>query len=521
MTSTIPNSTPQQATHDSQKVSTLMSPIYGVIPQDTSLEELLQDERLRKAEVMLVVDEAGLLVGSVGSVELLAAVKKSVSLKAHDIMTPCPISLPSTASHHEACQIFIQHAFRFIPITENDKPVGILWVLNSLSAMTQAYRSKFEELVQAKEKIKNRDDFVGILLHDIRSPLGAIGACCDMLQLQNKNLPESHLNFIATIKRNIARCVAMSEDLLHFSKINDGMNINLEIVEIHSVLNELTLNLAMIGTQKYGVGLITNWCGSVGIQVDRLKFGQIIDNLVTNAFKVSPSGTKVTITTKLIDDFKRHNKALRIEIMDEGPGIPKGQLKSVFDKYTQLDNQQGAASGVGLGLSIVSQLVRLHNGEIFVLGGGDMRGIGATFGVTLPNASILRVESLRETIKGHSKILVVDDDEDIRDMIVDVFRGLPFEIRTAADGAEGLRLFQTWDPDVVISDMRMPEKNGLELLHDIRVANGKTGLILISGALEEMSEDTIKQNFNPDAYLSKPFVSAELLEVVSKLLKRN
>ena len=74
---------------------------------------------------------------------------------------------------------------------------------------------------------------------------------------------------------------------------------------------------------------------------------------------------------------------------------------------------------------------------------------------------------------------------------------------------------------MVISDMRMPEKNGLELLHDIRIANSKTGLILLSGALEEISDDSIKENFNPDAYLSKPFVSAELLEVVSKLLRRN
>jgi signal transduction histidine kinase/ActR/RegA family two-component response regulator len=521
MSVSIPEAPPMLLPPESQTVSTLMSPLLGVIFEETPFETIVQDERLKESNVMFVVDKAGTLVGSVGSNELIAGMKKkSVGLIAREIMNPSKVSLPSTASHLEANQVLIQNALPFVAITESGKPVGILWAAKSLSAMTQSYSAMFQQLVQTQERLKFRDEFVGILLHDIRSPLGAIGACCDMLKLQNKNLPESQLNFIATIKRNIARCVAMSEDLLHFSKVNDGMKINSEMVEIHSLLGDLTFNLGLVGSQKYGVTLVTNWCGGVGIQVDRMKFGQIIDNLVTNAFKVTPSGKKVTITTSLVDDFKRHNSALRIEITDEGPGIPKAQLKLVFDKYTQLGNQQEAASGVGLGLSIVAQLVRLHNGEIYVEGGGEVAGQGATFAVTLPNASILRVQSLQETIKGHSKILVVDDDEDVRETIVDTFRGVPYEIRQASDGAEGLSLFQAWDPDVVVSDMRMPKKNGLELLYDIRNTNGKTGLILLSGALEDFAPSMIYENFKPDVYLEKPFAAKELLDAVANLLKK-
>jgi signal transduction histidine kinase len=509
-------------TPETLNIASIMTPLKGVITGGTKLESLLSHEDLKSDGILVVVDASGKLLGTLGPNELMVAIeKKSSDLTAREIMAPPRETLLSSASHHDACQAFIRSHLQYVVVTENDKPAGILWASHSLAAMTQSYRSIFEEFTLSQEKVKYRDDFLGILLHDIRSPLGAMSACCDLIKLQSKDLPKSHLNLIDTIKRNIDRCVSLASDLLDFGKLNDGINVNLEIVEIHSVLDELTHNLKLIGNQKYGVTLSTDWCGSIGIQVDRTRFGQIIDNLVINAFKVTPRGKNVYIKTMLVDDFKRHNKSLRFDIIDEGPGIPANQLKTIFDKYTQLDNHQNEASGVGLGLSIVAQFVRLHNGDIYVDGGGEDTGLGATFSVSIPNASILRVDSLREAVKGLVKLLIVDDDEDIRETLVDAFRGLPYEIRTAIDGEQGFSLFSTWNPDLVISDMRMPKKTGLELFHDIRSVNDKTGLILVSGALEDFSDINIKSAFKPDGFLAKPFVSADLVGMVAKILKRD
>lgn len=506
---------------DAHRLSNLMTPVLEVLHRDTKFEFLLLDQRLKNEEIMIVVDAAGKILGSIGCHEIMEAITgNSPNLKVGDIMIPVKESVPITASHHEARNALIRSNLRFLPVTDDGKPVGVLWATSLLIAMTQSYRLKQEELVRAQETDKSRDEFLGILLHDIRSPLAVISSCCDLLELNSPNLSATQIDFIETIKGNMARCLALSEDLLRYGKLNDGINLNPEIVEIHIVLDELVENLKIIGLQKYGVLLETDWCGPVGIQIDRIKFGQIIDNLVINAFKVTPRGKRVFLKTHLIDDFQRFNKALRVEVTDEGPGIPGEKVRAIFEKYSQLDNQQGAPGGVGLGLGIVAKFVRLHNGEIHVDEGGQDSGRGATFVLTFPNASILRVNSLRETIKGYLKILIVDDDEDIRDTLVAGFHGLPYDIRTAADGVQGFQLFSTWGPDLVVADMRMPGKNGLELFHEIRLLNPKIGLLLISGALEDYSTLKIDAAFSPDGYLSKPFSTKALTDLVAKILEK-
>ena len=282
------------------------------------------------------------------------------------------------------------------------------------------------------------------------------------------------------------------------------------------------IDVGILGSQKFGVSITTDWCGSVGIQLDRGRFSQIIDNLINNAFKVTPRGKNITVKTDLIDDFKRDNKSLRIQIIDEGPGIPRNKIAEIFDKYTQIDtNQSGAPTGIGLGLSIVAQFVRLHNGEINVDGGGENTGRGANFSLHFPNASILSTESVRQTAKGLSKVLIVDDDEDILGTIIDALREMPLDIRTAADGVEAFAMFLTWDPDLVISDVKMPEKNGIELLNDIKHSSPGTPVILLSGALEDFGEGDIQTTLKPEAYLAKPFVSADLIATVETLLKQD
>ena len=496
------------------KISDIMTPVKEFVLESMQVTDLPGNNRLNDLGVLLVVDASGNLVGAIREREVLTAQTKSTAaLKASDIMIPIKESLTPTSSLHDANQLLINSKLRFVVVTDNHKPVGIVWTDSALAALTNSYREKYEQWRIAQTQISYRDEFLGILVHDLRSPLGAITACCDLIKMGSDDLPKSHTDLLDTIKKNAYRCIDLATDLLDFGKLNSGMTITLDVIDAHAVLDEITSNLKLIGSQEYGVHLKTIWCEPVNIKIDRGRFSEIIDNLVINAFKVTPKGKTVTIKTDLIDDFKRNNKSLRIQISDEGPGIPRDKISSIFDKYTQLDSK-GARSGVGLGLSIVAQFVRLHNGEIHVDGG---HGSGATFSIYMPNAEIIKTISLTSSASGKRKVLVVDDDDAIRNVIAACVSNLA-EVRTAADGVEGYAIFESWDPDLILSDVKMPAKNGIELLNDVKHASPGTPVVLISGALDAFGTGEIKSSLKPDAYLPKPFVTADLINIVNKLL---
>jgi signal transduction histidine kinase len=509
-------------TNDDLKISDIMKPVTQTIPESATAEQISKFDWIARDGVGLVVNAAGELIGAIREKEALLALTHSHESKiASSIMIPVSATISPQVSHHEATKLLLQSQQRFIPVVDGKRPVGIVWTDSSLNAMTIAYRAKFDEWMDALAKINYRDEFLGILVHDLRSPLSSITACCDLIKMNDEALPPAHRDLIATIKRNAFRCIDLAQDLLEFGKLNSGMNVQLDFVEIHTVLDEIVKNLDIIGRQKYGVTLKTEWCGMIGAQIDRSRFTQIIDNLVNNAFKVTPRGKSVTIKTELVDDFRRNNKSIKIRVIDEGPGIPREKVNTIFDKYTQLDTPQqgGKEQGVGLGLSIVAQFVRLHNGQIYVDGGGEGTGHGAIFTVQLPNATILKPQSVKEPESGKFKILVVDDDPDIRETILDALKPIDAEIRTASDGLEGYAVFISWDPDLVLSDVKMPEKTGIELLHDIKHASPGTPVVLLSGALEDFGDGDVQSSLKPEAYLPKPFKSQELVALVNGIIK--
>jgi signal transduction histidine kinase len=504
------------------KIAEIMTDVPEIIQHDCSYDEIIALFKKPDSSVVLVVDKNQELIGCIRHSDIFRASLSSTSqLVANQLMFKIHETVSPDSSHHEASRILLKSKLRFVPVVKNKKPIGIVWTDSSLAALSKAYRDKFDQWKDSQAKIDYRDEFLSILVHDLRSPLGSISACCDLIKMGAETLPKSYEGLLDAIKKNAGRCLHLAQDLLEFGKLNAGMNVELEIVEIHNVLDDIIHNLSILGESQYGVTIHRNWCGSIGIQIDRTRFHQIIDNLVVNAFKVTPRGKSITITTDLIDDFKRDNKALRIQITDQGPGIPKAKISEIFDKYSQLDNSDQSKNGVGLGLSIVAQFVRLHNGDIQVDGGGEQTGHGATFSIVLPNASILNQENMRGSNKDKKKILVVDDDEDVRDIIIDALDGKSFDIRTAEDGLEAFSLFLTWDPDLVITDMKMPHKNGIELIYDIKQANPNTPIILLSGALENFTPGEVQTTIKPDLYLPKPFKSAQLLHSTNELLQQS
>jgi signal transduction histidine kinase/ActR/RegA family two-component response regulator len=507
--------------HDDLKIADLITPISGVFSGSAAVASILTWPTIRTEGLVFVVDDKDQLIGAIQQKEIVSAlINKAEQAPLKDIMIPLKESVTKDSTYRNISELLVKTRLRFAPVTENGRPVGVVWTDSSIAALYRAYREKFEQWKDGQAKIQYRDEFLGILVHDLRSPLSSISACCDLMKMGGESVPKSFVDLIETIKKNAFRCIDLAQDLLEFGKLNQGLNVDLHEKDIHTVLNDIVHNLKILGQQQYGIELKTEWCDQVSALIDIGRFTQIIDNLVINAFKVTPRGKSVTIKTDIVDDVKRSQPALRIQIIDEGPGIPRDKIASVFDKYTQLDTpQQGTQSqGVGLGLSIVSQFVRLHNGQIFVEGGGESTGHGAIFSIVLPNA-IVKESALQRKPSDQFKILVVDDDEDIRQVIVEILANLPYEVRTASDGLEAYAVFLTWNPDLVLSDVKMPEKTGIELLHDIKLDNPNIPVVLLSGALDEFASTHVKSALNPDAYLPKPFRSNELIALCKSILK--
>jgi signal transduction histidine kinase/ActR/RegA family two-component response regulator len=508
--------------HDELKIADLITPITGILPGNNILSSVLTCPTIQSEGLVFVVDDKEQLVGAIQQKEIVSAlINKAEQSKLTDIMIPIKDKLTKDSTYRDVSEILVKTRLRFAPVTDNGRPIGVIWTDSSIAALYNAYREKFEQWKDGQAKIQYRDEFLGILVHDLRSPLSSISACCDLMKMGGETVPKSFVDMIETIKKNAFRCIDLAQDLLEFGKLNQGLNVDLHETEIHAVLDEIVHNLKILGKQQYGIELKTQWCGQVNAQIDRARFTQIIDNLVINAFKVTPRGKSVTIKTDIVDDVKRDDPSLRIQISDEGPGIPRDKISSVFDKYTQLDKpqQDQKGKGVGLGLSIVSQFVRLHNGQIFVEGGGENTGHGAIFSIVLPNANIIRETIKRDQPSNQFKVLVVDDDEDIRQVIVEILADLPYEVRTASDGLEAYAVFLTWNPDLILSDVKMPEKTGIELLNDVKLDNPKIPVVLLSGALDDFASKDVKSALKPDAYLPKPFRSNDLVSLCKSILK--
>ncbi len=261
------------------------------------------------------------------------------------------------------------------------------------------------------------------------------------------------------------------------------------------------------------------------VQAFEGRLQQICWNLLANAVKFTPRGG--TITVRLVED----GSVLRLTVHDTGKGIDPNYLPRVFELFSQEDSSMSRAhEGIGLGLSIVRSLVELHGGTIHAASPGV--GRGATFTVDLPvlegapgtvvasaaaagtSSAVSELASLRGV-----RVLVVDDQQYARDLVVAIFRHAGAEVLSASSVREGLIALVSGSPDVVVCDVAMPEKDGFEFLRTLRAldapANATPIIALTAFGRPEDRVRALKAGF--DRYMKKPVDPAELAAAVRDL----
>jgi PAS domain S-box-containing protein len=387
----------------------------------------------------------------------------------------------------------------------------------------------------AQDANRLKDEFLATVSHELRTPLTAILGWASMLR-KTEFERQTARNALETIERNARAQSQIIEDLLDVSRIVTGkLRLDVRQVEPASFIDAAVDSVRPAAEAK-GVRLSKALdTGPTALSGDPARLQQVTWNLLTNAIKFTPRGGRVEIR------LSRVGSNVEITVSDTGAGIKREFLPYVFDRFRQADSSTTRRhGGLGLGLSIVRHLVELHGGSVRAESGGE--GQGSTFTVTLPVAPFhswssgdghaarattterraAAADDCPEEIAG-LRILVVDDEADTRDLLGVALGACGAKVLTAATAREALDIAARSKPDVLISDIGMPDEDGFELIRRVRELPAESGggvpaIALTAYARAEDRLRVLRSGYQ--MHVPKPVEMAELLTVIASLVRR-
>jgi signal transduction histidine kinase len=323
---------------------------------------------------------------------------------------------------------------------------GVVWTVRDMSERARLERAMSE--------------FVATASHELRSPLTSIKGFVELLQHSSENMSERQREFIEIILKSTDRLVELVNDLLDVARIEaDHVEINRRAIDAGEAAHEVAELIKPRTTEKHQ-HLTVHVAPTVPLALaDPSRVRQIVANLLTNAHLYTPEGGDIRVAVE------PDRAWVQIAVEDSGVGMSKEELARVFDRFYRAGNRSGSNPGTGLGLSIVRSLVDLHGGRIDV---DSEPGRGSTFRVLLP-AAVPELDSppVLAAIRGR-RVLVVDDEPEIAELIADQLRELDVDTVVALSGEEALEKLRAGRHDAVTLDILMPGMDGFEVLRQIR-----------------------------------------------------
>ena len=393
----------------------------------------------------------------------------------------------------------------------------------SLKASLDKQISKLEELDKAK------DQFLASISHELRSPLNSIAGWTDLALMDVKNV-DRMTDALGVIKRAASTQAALINDILDLSRIISGtMKLSIHSLNIASSISEVAKSFEA-GFASKNIKLSIN-CEDEYTQIlgDNLRIKQVINNLLSNALKFTSKGGTVHVRGK-----REHSNYL-FRVKDNGKGMTQEQIARVFERFYQGKNEHNK-HGLGLGLSIVKSLVEMHGGEIYAE--SDGLNSGTTFFVSLPIAPLSLHDDIIETKNPEIsdltaslrldglRILVAEDEQDARDFIKLFLESNGARVNVAKNGLLAWKALNDMPEafDLLLSDIGMPEMDGLGLVTKIRASEvaeiAKLNAVALTAyAYTSDRVKALKAGFNN--YVSKPVDGEELLTILEMYLPVN
>jgi signal transduction histidine kinase len=368
----------------------------------------------------------------------------------------------------------------------------------------------------AREINRTKDEFLATVSHELRTPLTAILGWARMLTLGSMD-EKTTRTAIETIERSAKMQASLIDDLLDLSRIVTGkLALRSEPVDLGSVVDGAVQTLRLAAEAR-GIRIHVEECSRRCVVAgDTTRLQQIVWNLLSNAVKFSVAGGEVTVAIE-----RDGGETARLLVRDRGRGISSDFLPHVFEPFRQADGASTRSyNGLGLGLAIVKYLVELHGGTVTAVSDGD--GAGATFTVTLPLATrLLRDEPLRATgedvadLTG-ATVFVVDDDADARDVIAAILRRCGAVAETFGSVERACMALGDRIPDVIVTDIAMPDQDGCALMQQMRASAATADLPVV--ALTAVADPHTGERLRAagfGAYLRKPVDPVEFSRIVA------
>ncbi len=397
----------------------------------------------------------------------------------------------------------------------------------------ELYEEQSRSRKQAEEASRAKDEFLAMVSHELRTPLNAIVGWTAMLRT-GKVDEETRSRAIETIERNARSQAKLIEDLLDISRIITGkLRLNVQPIELSSVVGAAVdvIRPAAAAKDIRLQVVLDSEAGLVSGDPERLQ--QVVWNLLSNAVKFTPKQGRIQVR------LQRLNSHVEVTVSDTGEGITADFLPFMFDHFRQADSTYTRKhGGLGLGLAIVRHLVELHGGSVSAYSGGE--GQGATFTVKFPLMIIhAPAPYAASPLEGRERtaatsvpfdcpqslagmrLLVVEDEPDARDLLKLMLEQCGAVVKAAGFAKEGLQEVKDWKPDLLISDIEMPEEDGYTLIQKIRSTEARASrlpaIALTAHARAEDRMRALRSGF--DAHVAKPVEVNELVTVIEGLAR--
>lgn len=407
-------------------------------------------------------------------------------------------------------------------VTEDDgtqqRVVGIVRNITARKRSEEALREseqRAQELIaQLVESDKNKNQFIRVLSHELRNPLAVIVASLSLLEITQN--PDMVSRAKESLKRQAGHLTKLVDDLLDLTRINQKkIKLKIEDVDLSELLKNASLDM-ISAYKKKGVRLDVKLpTAPLFLSADPVRIVQCVGNLLQNALKFTPA------TGEVILSLEKENEEVVIRVQDNGIGIRPELLEHIFEAFTQADTSLARtdSGGLGLGLSIVDGIVRLHNGSVTAFSEGD--GKGSLFTIKLPvltqPADTKHPAAVNKQARNF-RILVIDDNKDLTDILCTVLESMGHQVRAAYNGTDGITEAKEIRPDVIFCDIGLPDMNGYEVAKVLKSdpVLKDTLLVALTGYA---GEDDVKtaNAAGFDRHLKKPVDMAALEKILTEI----
>ncbi|MEP6502819.1 MAG: response regulator [Betaproteobacteria bacterium] len=505
----------EESTRRSTMLADLSHALSGVLDLQAGMQVLLDHvvPALAANVTVALLDDDGVVSHALTRAGLFGNEATNIELapkalpSAHFALLREALSLPAAA--HERGVTFTDGALQMLPLIHGGRILGALWIDGELTLLGAAtldevaaraaiafataclYRDLQVEIAERRqaearleESSRRKDEFLAMLSHELRNPLAPIRNAVEVIRLIAP--PENKLRWAADVTdRQVRQLTRLVDELLDVARISQG-----KIVLQPQCLDLVALVSQCIESHRDAIAarnqaLVLDLPGRpLSLNGDSTRLAQVVNNLLTNATKYTPDGG--TITVSVARDSRADGECALLDVGDDGIGIDAQLLPHVFELFEQgpraLDRTQG---GLGVGLTLVQRLVRLHEGDVVASSAGP--GQGSLFRVRLPCLSEIDPTPVAEEggerlpeAAVPRKILVVDDNVDVVETTSMLLSLSGHEVRSAKDGLQALHVATDFLPDVVLLDIGLPLMDGYEVARRLRQMPQMAGALLIA-----------------------------------------